>query len=133
MAYVNFAELQGGPNGAVSVYGEAPVAHRTGFTALEWQVIALAQRDGLSTLSAPGKLTTALEAVFGFKRINPELSNPALEVLRRIAVLAWHRGFALPQSQINAFHDAGYSEDQLETLLGSIGAGRLATKRKAFS
>jgi len=133
MAYVNFAEIQGGPSGAVGVYGEAPAAHRSGFTALEWQVIALAQRDGLSTLNAPGRITTALETVFGFKRANPELANPALEALRRISVLAWHRGFALPQSQINAFHAAGYSEEQLETLLGSIGAGRLATKRKAFS
>lgn len=131
MAYVNFAETQGGLNGGI--YGEAPAAHRTGFTALEWQVIALAQRDALSTLSTPGKLTSALDLVFGFKRPNPELANPALEVLRRISVLAWHRGFALPQSQINAFHDVGYSEDQLETLLDSIGAGRVARKRKAFA
>lgn len=133
MAYVNFAEIQGGLNGARDIYGEAPVAHRTGFTALEWQVIALAQRDGLSTLNAPGRVTMALEAVFGFKRVNPELANPALEALRRISVLAWHRGFALPQSQIEAFYDAGYSEDQLEALLASIGAGRLAIQQKAFS
>ena len=133
MAYVNFAEIQGGTNGASGVYGEAPAAHRAGFTALEWQVIALAQRDGLGTLSAPGRVASALETVFGFKRTNPELANAELETLRRVSVLAWHRGFALPQSQINAFHAAGYSEEQLETLLGSIGAGRLATKRKAFS
>ncbi|RYE02853.1 MAG: hypothetical protein EOP61_06990 [Sphingomonadales bacterium] len=133
MAYVNFAEIQGGADGAIGVYGEAPPAHRTGFTALEWQVIALAQRDSLSTLHAPSKLSIAMDAVFGMKRINPELANPSLEVLRRISVLAWHRGFALPQSQVEAFHAAGYSEDQLETLLGSIGAGRLAAKRKAFS
>ena len=56
-----------------------------------------------------------------------------LETLRRVSVLAWHRGFALPQSQINAFHAAGYSEEQLEMLLASVGAGRLANKRKAFS
>lgn len=133
MAYVNFAELQGGPNGAIGVYGEAPRVQRTGFTALEWQVVALAQNDGLSTLNAPSRVTTALEAVFGFKRPNPELANPALETLRRISVLAWHRGFALPQSQIEAFYDAGYSEEQLEILLGSIGAGRLARKRKEFA
>lgn len=133
MAYVNFSEAQGGPNGATAVYGDAPAAHRTGFTALEWQVVALAQTDGLSSLDAPSRVTMALETVFGFKRVNPELANPALEALRRISVLAWHRGFALPQSQINAFHQAGYSEDQLETLLGSIGAGRLARKRKAFA
>jgi hypothetical protein len=48
-------------------------------------------------------------------------------------VLAWHRGFALPESEITAFRAAGYSDDQLETLLGSIGAGRLARKRKAYS
>jgi hypothetical protein len=133
MAYVNFAELEGGLKGTIGVYGEAPPAHRSGFTALEWQVVALAQQDSLSTLETPSRLTLALEAVFGFKRVNPELANPALEALRRISVLAWHRGHVLPQSQIKAFHDAGYSEDQLETLLGSIGAGRLARKRKAFA
>ena len=133
MAYVNFSEIEGGLTGAIGVYGDAPAAHRTGFTALEWQVVALAQQDSLSTLEKPSRVTVALEAVFGFKRLNPELANPALETLRRISVLAWHRGHVLPQSQINAFHDAGYSEDQLETLLGSIGAGRLARKRKAFA
>lgn len=133
MAYVNFAEIQGGTDAAVGVYGEAPAAHRTGFTALEWQVVALAQRDRLSTLETPGRLSLALATVFGFKRINPELADPALEALRRIAVLAWHRGFALPESAITAFRAAGYSDDQLETLLGSIGAGRLARKRKAYS
>jgi len=133
MAYVNFAELQGGPDGAIGVYGEAPTAHRTGFTALEWQVIALAERDTLSSLASPSRVTLALEAVFGLKRLNPELANPELETLRRVAVFAWHRGFALPQSQIDAFHDAGYSEEQLETLVGSIIAGRVAGKRKAFA
>ena len=133
MAYLNFTEIQGGTNQALAPFTAATAAPRTGFTALEWQVIALAQRDSLSTLQAPGRLTSALEAVFGFKSANPELANPALETLRRVSVLAWHRGFALPQSQVNAFHDAGYSEDQLETLLGSIGAGRIAAKRKAFS
>lgn len=132
MAYVNFADTQAGTHAAMGVYGDAPAAHHTGFSALEWQVIALAQRDGLSTLTTPGKLTMALNLVFGFQRINPELANPALEILRRTAVLAWHRGYALPQSQINAFHAAGYTEHQLETLLGSVGAGRLAHKRKAF-
>ncbi|RYD50921.1 MAG: hypothetical protein EOP60_11065 [Sphingomonadales bacterium] len=123
----------GGPHGSAAIYREAPATHRSGFTALEWQVIALAQTDSLSSLNAPSRVSVALETVFGFKRANPELANPALEILRRISVLAWHRGFALPQSQIEAFHDAGYSEDQLETLLGSIGAGRLARKRKAFA
>jgi hypothetical protein len=133
MAFVNFAEIQGGTNGIAAIYGEAPPAHRTGFSALEWQVVALAQRDSLSTLAAPGRLTTALEAVFGFKRVSPELSSPALEALRRVAVLAWHRGFALPNSEINAFLAAGYSEEQLETLIDSISAGRATAKRKALS
>lgn len=133
MAYVNFAETQGGSNGATAIYREAPPAHRTGFTALEWQVVALAQRDSLSTLSTPSRVFTALEAVFGFKRPNPELANKALEALRRISVIAWHRGFALPESEITSFRAAGFSEDQLETLLGSIGAGRLARTRKKFA
>lgn len=133
MAFVNFSELPGGIYGATDLYGEAPVAHRSGFTTLEWQVIALSQRDTLSTLGAPSRLTAALEAVFGFRRPNPELANSALETLRRISVLAWHRGYALPQSQIDAFHAAGFSEDQLETLLASIATARAGTGRKAFA
>lgn len=134
MAYVNFAEIAGGRHGTArgmdGVYGEAPAAHRTGLTALEWQVVALARGDSLATLETPGRLAVALGTVFGFKRVNPELADPGLEALRRISVLAWHRGFALPESAITAFRDAGYSDDQLETLLGSIGAGRLANPRR---
>lgn len=133
MAYVNFSELQNGPSGTSTVRANAPVTPRTAFSALEWQVVALARGDELSSLSTPNRLITALEAVFGFKRRNPELANPALEALRRMSVMVWHFGSALPQSQIKAFYDAGYSEDQFETLLGSIGAGRLARKRKAFA
>lgn len=133
MAYVNFAEIQGGADGALHLYGVAPAAGRSGFSALEWQVIALAQRDGLATLRTPSRLSIALNAVFGSTSVNPELANPALETLRRIAVLAWHRGYAVPQSQIDAFHAAGYSETQLETLLASVSAGRMAIQRKAFS
>ena len=133
MAYIEFAELQGGPDNATGIGGEAPAPYRTGFTALEWQVIALAQGDSLSTLNTPNRVIHALEAVFGAKRANPELADPALEILRRTSVLARHRGFALPQYQINAFHEAGYSEDQLETLLGSVNAGRMARQQKAYA
>jgi hypothetical protein len=124
MAYMNFS--------AVDAHPVAPPADvvgtrtRSGLSALEWQVVALAQHDRLSTLSQPGRLSVALGAVFGGQRPNPRLADPRLEALRRLAVLAWHRGYTLPPSELTAFHEAGFTADQLETLLASISRGRAA-------
>ena len=127
MAFMNFATLQGSP---VSTPLDVIAAPRTtGFSALEWQVVAIAQRDRVSSLSQPGPLSVALGAVFGGKRANPRLADPRLEALRRMAVLAWHRGYALPPSEIRAFHDAGFTPEQYESLLASISAGRTALNK----
>jgi hypothetical protein len=124
MAYLNFAELDGTPIAApVDVI---TARSETGFSVLEWQVVAIAQRDRLSSLEAPGKLSVALGAIFGGQRPNPRLADPRLEALRRMAVLAWHKGYALPPSEIRAFHNAGFNTDQYETLLASISRGRAA-------
>ena len=124
MAYLNFAELDGAP-----VAAPADIAIRqleTGFSVLEWQVVAIAQRDRLSSLVTPGKLSVALGMIFGGQRGNPRLADSRLEALRRLAVLAWHKGYALPPHEIRAFHEAGYTFDQYETLLASISQGRAA-------
>jgi hypothetical protein len=100
------------------------------FEAQEWRVIELARRDHLSSLREPGRLGRLASWLFG-ERINPRLADPRLETLRHMAVQAWHRGYAVPVSTIKAFKQAGYSMDQLELLLASIGAGRMARSRFA--
>ncbi|MBN2971149.1 hypothetical protein JW805_03855 [Roseomonas aeriglobus] len=95
-----------------------------GLSALEWSVVALARRDRLSSLNTPGRLSVALGAVFGTRRRSPHLADPRLEALRRMAVLSWHRGFAVPAHEVKAFFRAGFSGDQYELMLASIGAAR---------
>ncbi|AJP71798.1 hypothetical protein [Sphingomonas hengshuiensis] len=126
MGYLEFASLQGNPIVASSDVEPVPAPARTGLSALEWQVVAIAQRDRLSTLSEPGRLAVALGMIFGGERANPRLADPRLEALRRLAVLAWHKGYTLPPSEVRAFHDAGFTTEQYETLLASISRGRAA-------
>lgn len=94
----------------------------TGLTALEWSVVALAQRDRLSSLRAPSPLSIALGKVFGRGSGSPNLADPRLEALRRMAVLSWHRGFAVPTHELTTFLRAGFTIDQYEAMLASIGA-----------
>src|SRR6218665_1391605 len=68
MAYLNFSELQGSP-----VAMPADVMPVTGFSALEWQVVAIAQHAGLSSLEKPSRLSVALGMVFGGEAPNPKL------------------------------------------------------------
>lgn len=100
---------------------------RTGFSALEWSVIALAERDPLASLAAPGRLSLAMGSLFGGAS-NPRLADFRLEALRRFAVLAWDRGYALPPSEFAAFRAAGFGSGQTETLLGSIARRRAARR-----
>jgi len=125
MAYLNFAALQGSPVAAPAEIVEAPRTE-TGLSALEWQVVAIAQNDRLSSLEKPGKLATALTMVFGGQRPNPALADSRLEALRRLAVHAWHKGYTVPRAAIRAFHEAGFTAEQYETLLASISRGRAA-------
>jgi hypothetical protein len=131
MAYLNFreAELSGSLTGAFAgFYGEtAPQAEAKGFSALEWLVIALAEKDRLGSLRTPGRIAQALGNLFhlGASR---RLANPQLEALRRLAVHAWHHGYTIAPSELAAFRLAGFSADQTETLLESI-VGRRARRQ----
>ena len=106
---------------------ETPAAEPTEpqLSALEWSVVAVARNDSLASLREPGRLGMAMAALFGTRQ-NPKLTDPRLEALRRVAVLAWHHGYTLPVSEIKAFMKAGFSADQFETLLASISRGRAA-------
>ncbi len=133
MAYQNFSEVGGNamaPAPALAPARTATARQDAGFSALEWSVVALAQRDSLASLEAPGRLSVALGVIFGGDRPNPRLADPRLEALRRISVHAWRKGYAVPLSELRAFHAAGFSEDQYEVLQTSISRGRAALKRK---
>lgn len=117
MAYMNFTELQGAPVAApVDV---AAVVGEVGFSALEWSVL-------LCSLATPGRLSIAFGTVFGNQSGSARLADPRLEALRRMSVLAWHHGDAVPRHEIRAFHQAGFTHEQYETLLDSISRGRSA-------
>lgn len=98
-------------------------------SALEWSVVAMAERDSLSSIREPGRLVSALNALFGIKRPN-RLANEGLETLRRIAILAWHYGWNVPKSELNEFLAAGFSADQFELIQNSIGQARAARRRR---
>lgn len=123
MAYLNFIETAGGDVAAVEL-------KPAGFTALEWSVVALAERDPLSSLRTPGRLAVALGRLFG-DRVNPSLADSRLEALRRAAVQVWHHGYTAPASAIQPFLSAGFSEAQFGLLVDSVAAARHRRKRKA--
>ncbi|UVO50197.1 hypothetical protein M0208_06555 [Sphingomonas sp. SUN019] len=133
MAYIDFASETGGLSGAASTLPVILPRHdplpdeEIGLGALEWAVVAIARNDRLSSLRQPGRMAMALGTVFGAKH-NPRLADPKLEALRRMAVLSWHYGYTVPSSELRAFTSAGFTTDQYETLLASIGSARINRK-----
>lgn len=107
---------------------EAPVVTDR-LSPLEWSVVALARGDRISSLYTPGRIAVAMGRIFGTSN-NPRLADPRLEALRRLAVLAWHHGHVLPTSELARFFAAGFTSDQLETLLKSISGARTARGRR---
>lgn len=112
---------------APAIVGTAARAAR--LSALEWSIVAMAERDGLSSIREPSRFISALGAIFGIKRPN-RLANEELEALRRIAILAWHHGWNVPKSELAAFLAAGFSTDQFELIQNSIGQARAARRRR---
>lgn len=132
MAYIDFSAAHAVP-ALVAPPPEADGAQeRAGFTPLEWKVIALARRDRLSSLAEPGPISRALGGIFGLGA-SSRLADPKLEAVRRIAVHAWHKGHALPVSEIAAFKAEGFTTAQVETLLASVGAARATPRRERFA
>jgi hypothetical protein len=101
----------------------APVTRKIGFSGLEWSVIALAQKDSLSSLKAPGRIAKALGALFGTST-DTRLADGRLEALRRMAVLVWHKSWAVPLAELRAFKAAGFSLEHYEMLQASVSRGR---------
>lgn len=124
MAYVDFSDAPMAPRHAVSARHEIERMETSRLSALEWSVVALAQRDRLSSLGTPGRLSVALGKVFGTGRSALHLADPKLEALRRIAVLSWHHGVAVPATELAAFFRAGFTAGQYHTMTASIAAAR---------
>jgi hypothetical protein len=96
---------------------------------IEWSIVAVAQRYSLGSLQEPGRIAAALTGLFGGSS-GRKVPDPRLEALRRIAVLAWHRGWRVPTSELRAFVAAGFSLDQYELVQNSIARGRAARSRR---
>lgn len=128
MAYLDFSQSY--DVGAIVTGTPVAVdAREPTLSPLEWSVVALARKDRLSSLNRPGPVAIAMGRLFG-SRPNPELADPKLEALRRIAVLAWHRGYAIASHEIRAFTTAGFSLAQYELVLASISSDRNARNQR---
>ncbi len=101
-------------------------------SALEWSVVAMAEQDSLSSLRAPGRIWSVLNSLFGIARQTP-FANDRLEVLRRVAVLAWRHRWNVPQSELRAFVANGFSLEQYELLQASIAKALSSTRRRHAS
>jgi hypothetical protein len=128
MAYRNFAEPHDtmlAPRLAAPIADPVPAR----LSPLEWSVVALAQTEKLGSINRPGRIALAMHRLFGLRHAN-ELADPRLEALRRLAVIAWHRGYAIHSSEIHAFKDAGFTMAQYELVLASISRGRDAINQR---
>lgn len=121
MAYMDFSIAADRPT------TRAAAGVKPSLSALEWSVVALAERDHPSTLRTPGRVAIALGRLFG-DRINPRLADERLEALRRMAVLSWRYGYVVPSTAIREFLAAGFTPGQYELLVDSIRAARARRK-----
>jgi hypothetical protein len=105
------------------------IAAKPDFSALEWSVIRFARLDRLWTIRASGRIRRFWNWLLA--RGNPELADPKLEALRRMAVLTWHFGFTVPGDDVANFLSAGFSPDQYELMAGCINSALSAPRRIA--
>lgn len=129
MAYLDIDNMFAAPvrsrgAGPGAASADAVPAAKAGFSALEWSVIAVSRRDSIASLDDPSRMSRALGSLFGFGTTS-RLADPRLEALRRLAVHAWRRGYALPQVEIDRFVEAGFTIDQAETLVASVTGDRV--------
>jgi hypothetical protein len=107
----------------------APAAPEVRLSALEWSIVALAERDTLASLREPGRVAAALESLFGLSRPN-KLADPRLETLRRVAVHVWRNRWKVPADELRAFCEAGFTVDQYELIQLSIARSHQQARRR---
>ena len=86
-----------------------------GFTPLEEQVIALAVRDTLASLEAPGRIERLVALVFGLKAQAHALADKRLEALRRAVVVTRHRHH-MPDAVAVELRGSGFGARQLRAI-----------------
>lgn len=131
MAFIDFSQPLTAALASASV-NAAPATVPEDLTAQEWQIVSLARTDGLQSLRAPEKRGRLRRWIFG-EEINLSLANERLEALRRLAVEAWVKGYAVSPARLHDFRAAGFSDAQLELLLATISAGRTARGPRSFA
>lgn len=134
MAYVDFREVGsgGGPQPLpVQCRVEAQASGADRLMPLEWAVVAIARKDGVASLRRPGRLSTALRALF--RQRNPKLADERLEALRRMAVLTWQNGYTVPSHELRDFLAAGFTSGQYETMVDSIRAAQARPQSRAHA
>ena len=112
------------PSAAAMVGAVAPAR----LSALEWSIVAMAERDGLGSIRERSRFIAGLGSLFGLKQPN-RLANDRLEALRRVSILAWHHRWNVPKSEVANFLAAGFSIDQYELIQTSIGQARQTRRR----
>lgn len=122
MAYLEFALPGGGGAGIFASVTDTPKKTAARFSALEWSVIALAERDGLASLAEPGRISAAMGALFGFRTDSPRLADQRLEALRRAVVLIRHKSGPLSPDGATDFLMAGFVPAQLDLLTKTLSA-----------
>jgi len=132
MASLPLPAFQGQPetsasNTGASMVGTVPPPR---LSALEWSIVAMAERDGLTSIRERSRFIAALGSLFGFRQPN-RLANDRLEALRRVSILAWHHRWNVPKSEVADFLRAGFSIDQYELIQTSVGQARQARRRRA--
>ena len=116
-----------GSNGRASLVGTVPPAR---LSALEWSIVAMAQRDGLASIRDRSRFIAALGSLFGFRQPN-RLANDRLEALRRVSILVWHHRWNVPTSEVADFLAAGFSINHYELIQTGVGEARQARGRRA--
>jgi hypothetical protein len=111
------------PRLALPARAPQPEVAPAALTALEWSIVAMAEKDSITSLREPSRLISALGSLFGVRRPN-RLANDRLESLRRLAVYAWHYDWNVPESELREFLAAGFSPDQYQLLQTSIHKAR---------
>jgi alkylhydroperoxidase family enzyme len=125
MAFLTFDAIGSAPGIAAAPATAAATAR---LSPLEWSVVALSEHDPVSSLRTPGRIATAIRGVF--RRSVNKLADERLEALRRLAVLAWRRGPAVPAREIEACLTAGFTPAQLAVVTASIAAARRREDRR---
>ncbi len=107
----------------------APSLPAAKLSALEWSIVAMAERDSLASLREPGRMAAALGSLFGLSRPNG-FASPRLEALRRVAVHVWRSQWNVPNSELQAFLAEGFTLEQYELIQVSIHKSRATARRR---